>query len=121
MRTVDELIQQAVSDGIPRSDAEAACAANGKNLDELYNEISIRIAKQFQAGAMSYHDGDAAMNSVFVRMVDDAARFGDGFSFAEPAYSIYLAFDAGEYDHGDGADPVEKFTKPLIEEIVRRA
>jgi hypothetical protein len=39
----------------------------------------------------------------------------------QPAWSIYLAFDDGEYDHGDGRDPVDSFTRPQIRNILNDA
>jgi hypothetical protein len=36
----------------------------------------------------------------------------------EPAWSIFLAFDAGEYDRGDGTDPVECYTRRLVRQAL---
>ncbi len=38
--------------------------------------------------------------------------------FPEPAYAIFLAFDTGEYPHGDNLDPIEHFTRPLLKQIL---
>jgi hypothetical protein len=70
---------------------------------------------------MSFDDADAAMNAIDTEMTEDAIRAGEGYKFPEPAFSIYEAFDAGEYDHGDGADPVEKYTRPALATILRKA
>jgi len=114
-----QLIQQAVAGKISRTDAESFCTAEGIEIGQLYNCIGLVIAKRFDAGTISYHDGDTAMNSVFSMMVEDASRFGDGFEFSEPVFSIYCAFDSGEYDHGDGEDPVERYTRPQIQGLIR--
>ena len=59
------------------------------------------------------------MNKIYGEMTEDFAKVGDGFEFPEPAFSIYEAFDAGEYAHDDdGQDPVIKYTQPLISEIL---
>ena len=121
MASLDELIAGAVEGVVNRIDAEAFCEAAGIRLGDLYNRMAVTIAKRFHVGTMSYVDADGAMNRIWHMMVDDAARCGDRFEFPEPAFSIYEAFDAGEYDHGDGDDPVEKYTKPRIAEIVRDA
>jgi hypothetical protein len=41
--------------------------------------------------------------------------------FIQPAWSIYLAFDEGEYYHGGSTDPVESFTRPQIRNILNDA
>jgi len=57
------------------------------------------------------------MNLLFSDIVDLAVRA----EMPEPAFSIYLAFDAGEYSHiGDATDafPWEKWTLPELERIL---
>jgi hypothetical protein len=83
-------------------------------LPELYNRIALIVADRFDNGTLSYEDGDSIMNAVFGMMID-----GDKpMESVERAWSIYLAFDEGEYDHGGSADPVESFTKPQIHHIL---
>ena len=83
--------------------------------------MALIIAKRFYANTMPYDAADSAMNAIYGMMIEDAAQYGDGFVLPEPAFSIYIAFDEGEYDHGNGEDPVEKYTKPRIAEIVKDA
>jgi len=45
------------------------------------------------------------MNNLWSLMVADVAVQEDGFTLAEPAFAIYEAFDAGEWDHGKSCDP----------------
>ncbi len=81
--------------------------------------MALAIAKRFDANTMSYDHADSAMNAIYGMMIEDAVQYGDGFMLPEPAFSVYIAFDEGEYDHDDGEDPVEKYTKPRIAEIVK--
>lgn len=37
----------------------------------------------------------------------------------DPVYSICWAFDQGEFDHGDGLDPVSAHTLPMLNDILR--
>ncbi len=50
-------------------------------------------------------------------MTDDAVN-GHPDPFVQPAWSIYLAFDEGEYYHGGSTDPVETFTRPQIRQVL---
>jgi hypothetical protein len=114
---LEPIIQQASTGKISRSDAEAACSAQGIEMTDLYNRVALMVAKRFHAGTLSYEDGDAAMNAVFYMMTDDAVN-GHPDPFVQPAWSIYLAFDEGEYCHGGSTDPVETFTRPQIRHVL---
>ncbi|MEP5764108.1 MAG: hypothetical protein ABJ308_05925 [Halieaceae bacterium] len=83
----------------------AYCRAEGITVDECYNHISLHVAQRFDEGSMSFAEADLAMNTIFGLMINDVCEHNR--DLAQPAYAIYEAFDAGEYDHGDGADPVE--------------
>ncbi len=119
--TFENIVEQAIEGNVNRRDAEALCAAESIQLNDLYNRLALFVAQSFDVSAMSYQDADTAMNAINCMMVEDASRKGDGFEFAEPALSVYLAFDAGEYNHGDGEDPIEKYTRPQIKELIKNA
>ena len=116
----EPLIHQASSGKISRTDAEAVCHANGIEMTELYNQIALIVARRFHAGTLAYQNGDAAMNAVF-QLMTDAAVNGHPNPFVQPAWSIYLAFDEGEYYHGGSTEPVETFTRPQIREVLDNA
>ena len=115
---MDRLIIQASQGEIHRAAADLFCQANGMQPSELWNSMALSVAKAFQRGKVPFRDADAALNAIWSQMVVDAERHGDGFVLPEPAYSIYQAFDAGEYDHGDNEDPVKKYTRQMIEQIL---
>lgn len=117
MNALEPIIQQAIKGKISRPDAEAVCAAENLQMADLYNQIALIVAKRFDSGALSYEDGDGAMNAIFFMMMDDDAN-GHPAPYVDPAWSIYLAFDAGEYFHGGSTDPVETFTRPQIRDIL---
>ncbi|WP_260620562.1 hypothetical protein [Pseudomonas protegens] len=86
----------------------------------LFNQVAMAVARLFIEGQRDFHYGDAVMNTLFSDMVDLSLNA----DMPEPAFSIYLAFDAGEYRHpGDGQDerPWEKWTRPALERILREA
>ena len=100
-----------------RADAESFCAAENIELTDLYNRIALIVAKRFDNGTLSYEDGDGVMNAIFGMLIDGEKPMDS----VEPAWSIYLAFDEGEYYHGGSIDPVESFTRPQISNILNDA
>ena len=116
--TIDALINELSNSVVERSKIGKFCAEGNVTPDEVYNRIAIKIAEEFISGKIDFAYGDAVMNNVWSLMVEDAAEQGDGFDLAEPAFAIYEAFDAGEWDHGETGDPVEKFTQPELVKIL---
>lgn len=115
-----ELLIKKIVEGEEQKGDYAYCASEmNVELPQLFNVVSIRIAKSFICGHLSYTDADFAMNSVWPVMLDYIME--SNISLVEPCYAIYEAFDQGEYDHKDGSDPVEKYTKPLLVEALRNA
>ncbi len=118
---LEQIIAHAAARGwINAADIEAFC--NGENIrpDDLSNHLSVTIAHRFLAGSMSFQEADAAINAIQAQIIEDAFRVREGYEFPRPAFAIYEAFDAGEYNHGDGQDPVERFTRPALIEILRQ-
>jgi len=118
LHTLETILKNAADWTLERPTVDAFCEQQNIDADMFYNQVSTEIARRFTDGVMSYPDADLAMNRVYEFMIEDAVAQGDGFTLAEPAFSIYEAFDAGEYDHGDGQDPVEAFVKPAIGRIL---
>jgi hypothetical protein len=110
MESLEQLIQQASTGRIDRAEVESFCAAEGIEVSDLCNRVALIVAERFQGGVLSYEDGDGVMNAFFALIVENQT--------VEPAWSIYLAFDEGEYDHADSTDPVESFTRPQIRKIL---
>jgi len=114
MAALERIIQDAASGRMNRTDAESFCAAENIELPDLYNRIALIVAERFDNGTLSYQDADGVMNAIFGMMVDGEKPMDS----IEPAWSIYLAFDEGEYYHGGSTDPVESFTRPQIRNIL---
>lgn len=83
---------------------------------DFHNLVALKVARKFQAGAISYIVCGVVMNdlwSIFIVGSQEGA-------IPSPFYEIYEAFDAGEYyrteDHSD--DPAQDHTVPMIEEIL---
>ena len=88
--------------------------------NELFNAVALEIARRFDSDHMGYEDADFAMNVLFSMMIENLSQSEDNSELAEPAYSIYDAFDGGEYSVND-EDPVERYTKPAIKRILAKA
>ncbi|MGH9929169.1 MAG: hypothetical protein ACREA9_08070, partial [Pyrinomonadaceae bacterium] len=114
---LERIIHDAASGRINRADAESFCAAENIELNDLYNRIALIVAERFDSGTLSYEDGDGVMNAIFGMMIDGEKPIES----VQPAWSIYLAFDEGEYDHAGSTDPVESFTRPEIRKILNDA
>lgn len=83
----------------------------------LLNQVAIAVAEGFISNAQDFEFCDEVMNALFVAVVDVSMHS----PMPEPAFSIYRAFDAGEYTHsGDSTDvcPRDKYTRPEIERIL---
>jgi hypothetical protein len=83
---------------------------------DLLNQLAIS-ARLFVTGTRDFHYCDEVMNIVISDIVDLAMHA----EMPQPAFSIYQAFDAGEYWHsGDQRDvfPWENWTRPELERIL---
>ncbi len=117
-------IQDVISHGAAdwRLDADAFRAFARErfaSFEDACNAVAVEIARQFQRSQLTFNDADGAINALQGEMIDRMAN--ETNDLPEPAWSIYLAFDAGEWDHGEAGDPVERYTVPLLREVVGEA
>jgi hypothetical protein len=87
---------------------------------DLLNQLAISVARLFITGARDFHYCDEVMNIVISDIVDLSLHA----EMPQPAFSIYQAFDAGEYWHsGDDRNvfPWEKWTRPELDRILCEA
>jgi hypothetical protein len=117
---IESIIQDAAKGWLDRDAFHDFCASHNLRFDDVCNTMALTIAQRFNDSVMSYEDADGVANALGGLMLGHVAREPDAI-LPEPAWTIYLAFDAGENDRGDDADPVEKFTKPLIRDLLRDA
>jgi hypothetical protein len=110
MDALEQLIQQAGTGRIDRAEIDSFCASEDIEVPDLCNRVALIVAERFNAGILSYEAGDGVMNAFFPLIVENQT--------VEPAWSIYLAFDEGEYDHAGSTDPVGSFTRPQIRKIL---
>ncbi|WP_225318932.1 hypothetical protein [Cellvibrio sp. KY-GH-1] len=115
---IEELANKIIDDSEMPDDYKACAKAIGIGVEDVFNKLSIYMAFSFLNGVFSYDDADFAMNAVWSAMLNYVME--KDIHLVEPCYSIYIAFDEGEYDHCDGNDPIEKYTKPLLKRILEQ-
>jgi len=113
---LDELILRCNSEAL--SEAAIAPFLVGKSREDFCDAFSERVANEYAAGRISFDTADAAMNRLFA-----FAYLGDEDFLPPFSREVFEAFDDGEYRHSDDppdTDPVQKYTRPQILEIVSR-
>lgn len=85
---------------------------------EFFNGVGVMVARKFQQGALGYSICDAIMNDLWRAWLENGSN---GEMAPSPFYDIFEAFDAGEHHRAAGRsdDPVEDFTIPMIDDILR--
>lgn len=97
------------------------CNAEQVSHESFFNYFSLELARGFHEQRYAYDDCDALMNQVF-GMMTTTLFFGADINTPEPAFSIFLAFDSGEYHRPHDLsheNPVEKYTRPRVAKILK--
>ncbi|MEO7131391.1 MAG: hypothetical protein ABIZ07_08465 [Dermatophilaceae bacterium] len=81
---------------------------------QVLDAVSLEVAQRYSAGEMTFRQCDEVMSLVW------SFCCRPGHPIPDLTHEVFEAFDQGEYDHGDGADPEARFTKPMIRRIVNR-
>ncbi|MBI6856124.1 hypothetical protein YA0002_25505 [Pseudomonas cichorii] len=101
----------------PNTELSIMCELLQIDSRDLLNQLAISVAKLFITGTRDFHYCDALMNIVISDIVDLSMHA----EMPQPAFSIYQAFDAGEYWHSNDKQyvfPWEKWTRPELERIL---
>lgn len=112
------LAMEAEANNLSLSDLGATCEKYGVAPEDVLNELSVEIAEGFLSGSLIYDFCDGVMNGIIGAIVD-LGMVGD---FPQPAFSLYQAFDLGEWIRSNDppeTDPSEKYTRPVVLEIMR--
>jgi len=104
---------------LPEHDFERWNEIVGSTKQEAYDVLALRLAIGFHEGRFPFWFCDAIVNTVVGFVYDDFSRHGEDV-WSTFFYEVYLAFDAGEVGRV-GEDPVEKYTRPMIAEIVQKS
>jgi hypothetical protein len=91
---------------------------SGASFSATSDRLMVGVANEFLEGRLSYSDADQVANSWWALMCNPSRL--EAQSIPDVAYTIYGAFDQGEYDHGDDLDPIEHYTIPLLRSALAR-
>lgn len=113
-----ELSVKAETDGLTLSDLAATCEKFDVAPQDVLNELSVAVAEGYLQGSLLYDFCDGVMNGIINAVVE----VGMTNDMPQPAFSLYQAFDQGEWFRSNDppeTDPSKKYTKPMVEEIMR--
>jgi hypothetical protein len=113
-----ELSVKAEAEGLTLSDLVPICERFGATPHDVLNELSVAVAEGYLQGSLPYDFCDRVMNGI-INAVVEAGMTNDT---PQPAFSLYQAFDQGEWfriNDPPATDPSEKYTKHVVEEIMR--
>jgi hypothetical protein len=119
--TLDDAIAIAPIPSRVYLDVEAMCASVGGEKSEALNSLALDLARRYLDGMVSYPVADAIMNNIFSYCTGIIESL-PGRTMPEPMFSVFLAFDAGEFYPDEIRDPTpeKRFTRPLIEAILAK-
>ncbi|MBJ6985745.1 hypothetical protein [Luteimonas sp. MC1750] len=115
MATIHQLAEKSSVGDLTVDEVQAYASAEFLTTGQVYDALAFHLAMGYAAGALEYHFCDSAMNFVMGLTRYEVPTF---------AWSVYSAFDEGEFYHaGDSqeVDPAEKYTRPWIIRILREA
>ena len=98
-------------------EVEALCAQLGSKDAHPLDALALDIAQRYMGGTLSFEVADTFMNSIWSYSCSRA-------EIPALMYSIYQAFDAGEYRHRndpEGTDSEIKYTRPELARILHEA
>jgi hypothetical protein len=101
---------------LTEDDIQRWCGLIGEPRSALYDQIAIYLARGFHTSELDFEFCDAVANDMHYIIISADDWRPNLF------WEVYLAFDEGEYYHANNRDedPVERYTRPLIAQIVKR-
>ena len=110
-RRYDEAVEPFTS-----AEIDALCERLQLPRQRFFDEISVEIARSFDAGKLNFEAADFAMNDLWTIAVHDDEQLTPLLD------EIYNAFDAGEYASPlrPPHDPIETHTRPMVKRILER-
>ncbi|MFS2124633.1 hypothetical protein [Pseudomonas sp. Pseusp97] len=109
---------KAEEDGLTLNDLSTICEESGAAPQDLLNELSVWVAENYLRETLDFDFCDGVMNGIFNALVE----VGMTSELPQPAFSLYQAFDQGEWIRSSDSpeiDPGEKYTRPIVLEIMR--
>jgi hypothetical protein len=99
---------------LTEDDVRRWSASIGTSRSALYDGIAVRLARGFKNSELSFEFCDAIVNGLYGIITSADEERPQLF------WRVYLAFDEGEYYHGNDRreDPVEAYTRPMVAQIL---
>jgi hypothetical protein len=111
---IKDIIKKSIDRGLEESDIAAFCTRNSCSKEDFFDQFSRAVAEGYHHNEMSFSYCDGAMNTLVALANYDVPTF---------SWSVFLAFDEGEYQHHDDSpevDPAQIYTRPRIAEILSK-
>lgn len=109
--TLDEAISVSADRDLLLDEIQALVSSQGSSSEAALNALSIDIARRYMNDDLSFELADSLMNLLWAFTIECEDRI------PSVLYSVYEAFDAGEYHHREdapGVDAEKKYTRPQI-------
>jgi len=99
----DNLLQSLASAGL-----DASLVADSLSPEQVCDTIAQQVAQKFLSGELDWLSADSVINHLYFVMLEcpEVPKY---------AWSVYEAFDAGEYHPDDPASTEEQITRSLLE------
>jgi hypothetical protein len=108
---IEVFIEDSISGNIDHTNYLVHLKNNNFALSAFCNKAALIIARPFLNADLSFEDADAVVNCLY------SLYIGEAVELPEPADSIHLAFDRGEYAIGE-EDPVKEHTRAMLRNIL---
>ena len=100
---------------LAEADVQRWSASTGVSRAALYDQIAIYLARGYYSSDLTFTFCDAVVNDIY------GVITGANEDRPKLFWSVYLAFDEGEYHHNNNRDedPEEVYTRPQIAQILK--
>lgn len=101
--------------GLKEADVQRWSSLLAVSRSSLYDQLAGRLARGFQSSELTFAFCDAVLNDLLGVITANDEHRPDLF------WAVYLAFDEGEYYHGNNRDedPQEAYTRPMISRLLK--
>ncbi len=116
-RELKTLLIAAEEHGLELSDLEQIRLQSGMNSADILNKLALTVAEGYLSHALTYEFCDGVMNGI----ANAIFEVGVVTDLPQPAFSLYQAFDQGEWVRSNDppdTDPGEKYTRPVVMQIM---
>ncbi len=114
--TLGEIIETSSKRGLERDTVESFCMEETITLPAFCDRFARTVAHCYASNEREFEFCDGAINNLYAFMIASCID-----TLPDYAFSVFLAFDEGEYHHRNDpcdADPGEIYTRPQIAKLI---